>query len=290
MIYISSACVKRNKIKDSVLDLVNHGFLNIELSGGSEKYNNLESDLLKLQDKYSINYLCHNYFPPPTEHFVLNLASLNDDVFQKSYNHIKGSIKLSKTLGAQKFAFHAGFFIDIKPKEIGKKITKAALFDKDKSIKKFTDAYKRLQDYAGDLNLYVENNVFSHTNYQNFKGENFFMLTNFEDYLELKDKINFNLLLDVAHLKVSTKTLGLDFLAQLNNLYVNTDYIHVSDNDSFHDINDPISVDSEFLDTFKDSKSIEKQYTLEVYSSLPKIRESHTILDRIISNSNQLKV
>lgn len=283
MIFVSSSCVRHNKIKDSVKELVNHGFFNIELSGGTQRYRNLEVDLLRLQDKHNINYQCHNYFPPPAEHFVLNLASLNNDVFHKSYNHIKDSIKLSKSLGAQKFAFHAGFFIDIKPKEIGKKITKAALFDKDKSIKKFTDAYKKLQDYAGDIDLYIENNVFSHTNYQNFKGENFFMLTNFDDFLELKEKINFNLLLDVAHLKVSSKSLGLEFLSQLNNLLNNTDYIHVSDNDSLHDNNDPISSDSDFLGAFEDLNYGSISYTLEVYDSISKIRESHNILEKIIN-------
>jgi len=33
VIFVSSACVKKSRIKDSVLALVNDGFKNIELSG-----------------------------------------------------------------------------------------------------------------------------------------------------------------------------------------------------------------------------------------------------------------
>jgi hypothetical protein len=35
MIYISSSCVKHNKISDSIEELVRNGFHNIELSGGT---------------------------------------------------------------------------------------------------------------------------------------------------------------------------------------------------------------------------------------------------------------
>mgnify|MGYP000386139580 CR=1 FL=1 len=141
-----------------------------------------------------------------------------------------------------------------------------------------------MQDYAGDLNLFIENNVYSDSNYQNFDGKNIFMLTNFEDYLELKDKIDFYFLLDVAHLKVSCKTLGLEFLPQLESLFSKTDYIHVSDNDNLHDSNDSISLKSSFLDTFKTHNSDLKTYTLEVYSSIEEIKDSYNLLTRIINS------
>jgi sugar phosphate isomerase/epimerase len=286
MIYVSSSSVRNNKISDSIEELTSNGFFNIELSGGTNLYENIERDLLDLQQKYGLNYLCHNYFPPPIDHFVLNLASLNDDVFTKSFSHIEESIRLSKILGAPNFAFHAGFFIHVEPKEIGKKISKSLLFDKTKSIQRFIDSYQKLQDYAGDLKLYIENNVYSSSNFTSFSGEDIFMLTNLEDYDELKSKVDFNFLLDVAHLKVSCKTLDLDFLPQLNNLYNLTDYIHVSDNDNLHDNNDPISLESEFIDTFKNETNNKKTYTLEVYSSIDKIRESYDLLEKTIGSTD----
>ena len=71
MIFVSSACLRNKKIKDSVKELADNGFTNIELSGGTEYYDNFEVDLLNLKKDYNLNYQCHNYFPPPKNHFVL---------------------------------------------------------------------------------------------------------------------------------------------------------------------------------------------------------------------------
>ena len=98
MIFVSSSCIKNKLIKSSVEELAINGFKNIELSGGTEYYDNFENDLLDLKDKYSLNYRCHNYFPPPKKHFVLNLASLDNISFNNSFEHLKNVISLSKNL------------------------------------------------------------------------------------------------------------------------------------------------------------------------------------------------
>ncbi len=87
MINVSSACLEHEKIKDSVKELAENGFLNIELSGGTKYYEGYEEDLLRLQEEYNLNYIVHNYFPPPRQDFILNLASLNDDIYQKTQKH-----------------------------------------------------------------------------------------------------------------------------------------------------------------------------------------------------------
>lgn len=282
MIYVSSSCVKHNKIKDSVQELVDNGFKNIELSGGTQYYDGFEDDLLELKNKYTLNYICHNYFPPPKKHFVLNLASLNENIYTNSFEHIKKAIKLSKKLGAKKLGFHAGFFIDIKVSEIGKKISKASLYDKNKAIQKFCKGFNELKQFAGDLNLYIENNVFSSTNYQTYKGENFFMLTNSYDYNKLKEEINLNLLLDVAHLKVSSRTLGLNFESELSTMLKNSNYIHISDNDGLHDLNNSLTKDSELINLLKNTDLTNKDFTLEIYDSINKIQDTYEILYEVI--------
>lgn len=282
MIYISSSCVKHKKIKDSVQELVNNGFKNIELSGGTEHYDGFEDDLLELKEKYNLNYVCHNYFPPPKEHIVLNLASLNNEIYEKTFNHLIKAIALSKKLGAKKFGFHAGFFIDIKVSEIGKKISKNNLFDKDKAVQKFCDGFEKLQNIAGELNLYIENNVFSSTNFNTYEGENLFMLTNYDEYKELKKEIDFNLLLDVAHLKVSSKTLGLNFEDEFKKMVAVSDYIHISDNDALHDLNYKLEKDSKLLEILKQQNFKNKDFTLEIYDEMNAIKETYKILQEVI--------
>lgn len=282
MIYISSSCVKNKTIKESVQELVENGFRNIELSGGTEYYDSFEDDLLNLQKKYDLNYICHNYFPPPKEHFVLNLASLDDEVYDKTFEHLNNAIELSKKLGAKKFGFHAGFFIDIKVSEIGKKISKVNLFDKNKSIQRFCDGFSELQKLVDGLELYIENNVFSSINAKTYENDNLFMLTNSSEYQELKNMIDFNLLLDVAHLKVSSKTLGLDFEEELSYMITQSDYIHISDNDALHDLNHKLQKNSILVEMLGQHNLKNKNFTLEIYDDMNAIKETYKILQEVI--------
>ncbi len=284
MIYISSFCVKHKHIKNSVEELVDNGFKNIELSGGTEYYDDLEKDLLYLKEKYNLNYLCHNYFPPPKEHFVLNLASLNNEVYNKTMTHLKSSIELSKKLGIPKFGFHAGFFIDIKVEEIGKKITYGNMFNKDVSIQRFCDGFNKLKSFAGSLKLYLENNAFSLTNAKTYKNKNIVMLTNYEEYQKLKTKINFELLLDIAHLKVSNNTQNLNFSVEFTNMINASNYIHISDNDALNDLNNGLQQDSDLIELLEKVDLKGKDFTIEVYDNMKHIIESYNILRGVYSD------
>lgn len=278
MIYVSSSCIRNKKIKDSVKELAENGFQNIELSGGTQHYNNIESDLLKLKEKYNLNYRCHNYFPPPKNDFVLNLASLNDEIYEKTFSHLLKSIELSKKLDAKKFGFHAGFFIDVSLNEIGKKIAKKTVFDKEKAIARFCNGYEELKKNSYGINLYIENNVFSSSNYKTYEGENLFMMTTYKEYLELTKKIDFNLLLDVAHLKVSANSLRLDFDNEFTAMIKQSDYIHISDNDGLHDLNNTLEKNSCLAKALKKQNLISKDLTLEIYGNLEESKKTYNIL------------
>jgi sugar phosphate isomerase/epimerase len=283
MIFVSSSCVKHKSIKESVQDLAKNGFKNIELSGGTKYYENLEKDLLELKYKYNLSYRCHNYFPPPKIPFVLNLASLNDETFQKSFHHLEEVIALSERLGADKFGFHAGFFIDIKLDEIGKKLSKDKLFDQEKAIERFCKSYEIIKKKTKKVSLYIENNVFSKTNAMTYKNKNPFMMTNFNDYKTLKKKIDFNLLLDVAHLKVSVNTLKLNFEEEFTNMIRECKYFHISDNDGLHDTNNELTESSNLFTILKKSDIKDKDFTLEIYDGMRAIKNSYNVLSKVIS-------
>src|SRR5207244_12079671 len=61
-------------------------------------------------------YLVHNYCPPPSTPFVLNLASSDPAVLDKSVGHCRRAIDLSAALGARVYAAHAGFAVDLEPR------------------------------------------------------------------------------------------------------------------------------------------------------------------------------
>ena len=284
MIYISSSCVKANKIYESVKILAENGFTNIELSGGTILYDDLESDLLQLQDQFNLNYLCHNYFPPPEHAFVLNLASLDDEIYSLSFQHLLNSINLSHRLGAKKFAFHAGFLINIPINQIGKSIRSQNLFNREEATLRFKQGVEKLIEHSHKigLQLYIENNVLSQTNYTNFNETNPFLFTSSNSLADIS--INgIQPLIDFAHLKVSCTVLGLDLKVELSNLILKTDYIHLSDNDGVSDQNKEILPSSDLYKLLSKADLSGKVITLEIYDSLAKIKASENNLKTFLS-------
>lgn len=280
MIYISSSCIKSDNIIDILNVLTSKGIYNIELSGGTNFYNELENQLIDFVQKNKINVRLHNYFPPPKEDFVINIASLNTEIYEKSISHCLNSIRLSKKLGADRYSIHAGFLIDPGVKEIGigNGLKKKELYDINLATKKMISSIKLFNEEAGnDLKIYIENNVLSKSNYDKYHN-NPLMLTTRSDYENLSKNINFNLLLDVAHLKVSSNVLGRNFREDLDFLFDKTDYLHLSSNDSLEDTNNNILSDKNLVEFLKSKDLKKKTLTLEVYEEIDDIIKDYNFL------------
>ena len=286
MIYISTSCVRNKTIPESVEELALAGFKNLELSGGTAYYDHktIISDLLDLKKKYNLNYLLHNYFPPPKKDFVLNLASLNKEINALSLSHIIESIDMSVALGAKYFGFHAGFFLDIDTSEIGKKITTEAYKNIEEAEELFYKNYATIKKYADTkgIEIFIENNVYSSSNFEKYGNENPLMLMTDEDYVKMNEHIPFNLLLDVAHLKVSCNTLNKDFTQELINLSCNSKYIHISDNNSLEDSNKYVNKESVLFEQLHGIDLKNKIITLEIYEPIEKIKESYELISTLI--------
>jgi sugar phosphate isomerase/epimerase len=273
MIYVSSSCIKTKNIEEAVESLASEGILNIELSGGSSYDENIINTLVRLKERYKLNLMAHNYFPPPKEDFVLNLASLNDDIYHRSMEHYKKAIEVSMAIDSDSFGMHAGFYINISTDRLGKRIKKSELFNKEKARERFCKGFDELKILAQGVDLYIENNVFSYVNYQEYPESNPFMLTCYKEYKELSKMIDFNLLLDVAHLKVSAHTLELNFKNELKNMAKVSKYWHLSDNNNLADENKGFQED--MMQSLKDLPFRPKQATIEVYEDISIISKSY---------------
>lgn len=281
MLYISSACIKRRTIKESVEELARGGFANIELSGGTDYYADYKKDLLALKRSYGLNYVVHNYFPPPREHFILNLASLDDEVYNRSIDHCLQALLLCRELGSEKFGLHAGYFIDFSAQQIGKEITANSRYDRGKAVGRFCEGLGRIKKAAAGVQVYVENNVLSSSNTKSLGLDALMMMDN-AGYRELKKVADFKLLLDVAHLRVSALSLGFDFEEELNKMLPESDYVHVSDNDGLHDQSRCFSEESAVLSALKGHDFAGKTITSETYGSVSEVRMSQSILTKAL--------
>lgn len=282
MIYVSSACIPSTDIEVAVRTLVNEGFNNIELSGGTEYNKNSLPLLLSLKKELKVNFLCHNYFPIPKLPFVLNLASLDKEVATLSLEHCKRAIDFSKTLQGSKYAFHAGFLLNIPLNQVGKKITNSNLFDEKLAYETFHENLETIKKYnSGKVKLYIENNVLSKDNSKEFYPYNPFFFTSKENFKKINTLDTFLPLLDVAHLKVSCNSLNLNFEKELEYFFNKTDYIHISDNNSLVDSNNGMVEGSALHKALEKVWNEKKFVTLEVYSGLKDLHETHAIVKKL---------
>lgn len=277
MIYISTGHFQKQSTVESVSLLAQNGFKNIELSAGRYEAS-LPEGLQQLKRQYGLDFICHNYFPVSSSPFVLNMASLDDDIFLRTIEFFKEIIRLSRELGAVKFGFHAGFFYDISVREIGRMLKKTKLYDRRKCLDRFCEGYQEIKKAAGEIKIYIENNVISAANLREFGGENPLMLSSASDYAELKAKVDFNLLLDLGHLKVSAHSLKNEFEKEARILLEKSDYIHLSDNDGLLDAHRGLAFGSAMYKFLKTIDLKGKTITLECVDNVSLIRESYNLI------------
>jgi sugar phosphate isomerase/epimerase len=268
MIYISTGGFNQKSVIEVIKLLSKNNINAFELSGGIYT-DNLESKLKILSSEFE--FTVHNYFPPPQKPFVLNLASLNENIYQESLNHIKKSIKLASLINSPFYSFHAGFLIDPKVKELGKTIKSNNLYDRDKCLERFIYSIKLLSKYASryQIKLLVENNVITKSNLTKFES-NPLLMTDIKSTREIIKNFDDNLffLVDVAHLKVSANTLNFDACEYLEVFKNKIGGYHLSDNNGLVDSNKEISDSSWFWPYLRNDLNY---YTLEVYDHNPNV-------------------
>ena len=78
------------------------------------------------------------------------------------------------------------------------------------------DGYNLLKKYnKNKVKIFLENNVITKKNLKEYKA-NPLLLTSYSDYKHLSKNFKFELLLDLDHLKVSSKTLKKKFDTEIN--------------------------------------------------------------------------
>lgn len=282
VVFVSTGGFSKSSAADTAEEFSGNMISAVELSGGQ-----YSPDLITRLETLSkkIHFRVHNYFPPPKVPFVFNLASGNPDIANKSIEHVRNSINIANQLGSSVYSFHAGFLIDPQVNELGKKIGKRQLSDRDEAMDRFIARIKILAAEAELTNskLLIENNVLSATNLKSF-GENPLLLTS-PDEIEMIMKVmpkNVELLLDVAHLKVSARSLGFSPEEAHRQLLPYIDAYHLSDNDGTEDSNMPFDESAWF---WKDLKTNLDYYSVEVYRApTEKLRAQQVLVEKMLND------
>ena len=285
MIFISTGGFKSEKSINTINKLMKKGIYDIELSGGEYEVDQIKKIISEKKLHKSLNLQVHNYFPPPRTPFVFNLGSLDKEISKISMNHALNSIKLASRLKSKYYSFHAGFLLDPKDKELGKKIKKRETYNREIAKNIFIERVNTLAKFAETKNitLLIENNVLSLNNFQEFK-ENILLMVDESECTEIMHRVrnNVKMLVDVAHLKVSSNSLNFDRISFLKKLDKWIFAYHLSDNNGKSDSNEKIRLDSWFWPYIKNNLDY---YSIEVYGEGPEeLVKQKELTQRMIYN------
>lgn len=260
-IYISSLAFFGSTPENMIREARENDFA-IEFSSGLP----FRDDMEEIYHQAEIKKIPHNYFPAPKVPFVLNLASKDQQIRERSIEHCIQGLRISKKSGAPFFSAHAGFCIDPNPADLGNQLAINGDFDIDYHKSLFLKSIQEILKKAHQLetDFLIENNVIASFNLTN-EGRNPLLCCDSNEitwlFKEITDK-RFGLLLDTAHLKVSSVTLNVDLNQEINAISRLIRALHHSDNDGIRDTNLPITENYWFLQYMKQYQSI--PHVLEV--------------------------
>ncbi len=290
-VFVSTSGFGKRDIKEIINECAEHGIHNIELSSLSHYNDDIKQFLLDCYKSRNFRFLVHNYSPPPEVPFVLNLASKDRDILDRSLEHCYNAIDLNHEFDSPFYSVHCGFSFYAEPEHLGNNLTDLPRFSLEKAEDIFIDSLRKLGDYAQTkgMKLAIENNVCAPFNL--IDGQNKLLLgvtaEEIKRYISKAEQDNLRVLMDVAHLKVSAKSLGFDPYDSINSLSPYIAGFHLSDNDGNADTNSAITNESWFWGPLRDTWNEDIALILEVKNLTPTfIKEQFSIIKSCLFSDN----
>ena len=280
-IYISSGSFQSGDL-GAIVSICSKHTLKLELSSGFTCNPDFLNQLNEITSNAS-QYLVHNYFPPPPQPFVLNLASERRELLDASLRLCRQAIDLCSVLHSPFYSVHAGFALNLEPGDLGNPLLQRKRsqnsINRNTALDIFAASVMKLSKYAQErgVELLVENNVTT-AEIIDVNGESPLLLSRPDEIRCFFDNCcsrNVGLLLDVAHAKVSAKAFKLQPELFFELLGPHIKALHLSDNDGLRDSNRPFGRDAwfaPFLPAYAARPMVLEVYGLEVDNILAQKR------------------
>ena len=256
LLYVSSTFFPDQSRIGDVLGLCEReGLLRIEL-GSNHSY---DPDPVGAVTPFNCTYLVHNYFPAPEESFVLNIASLDDTVYQCSMDHVYHAIEYCERINAPLYTFHPGFLTDPDGSNtdsleydfrfVNKRLN---LTNYEKAFGRIVDAVSRIVPYARDCGIRVA----VETQGSVTKKEHLLMQRpeEYRKFFGLFSPKDIGINLNIGHLKLASNAFGFG-IADFVNLV--SEYIvamELSHNDGEQDEHRPLMPGEWYWEIINDSR------------------------------------
>jgi len=286
-IYNSTSGFGNKKLEHILNTCTENGLVNLEL-GSNIAYSEDNIDLLFRFKDTSVKFLIHNYFPPPRQNFVLNLASNDKEIRSQSMAHCREAIDLCFQLQIPFYSVHAGFAFHAASQHLGKAHLQINLprIPYKKAYSNFVESIAELADYASlrGIKLAVENNVVTVFNLEDGANNVLLLADAKEARIFYKDVSSKNLfyLIDLGHLKISSFSLGFGRYDYLEEVIPYTIAFHVNDNNSEIDQHEGFDESVWFRDIVANNP--DKTFIIEVSDvEIAEISYCYRVLERMLS-------
>jgi sugar phosphate isomerase/epimerase len=245
--YVSTSCLKNGSDIFKVLDIYSEiGISKVEL-GCVHKH--IPDSQLRRIKQYGLDFLCHNYFPPPEEPLVINLSTQNQDLMKRIKEQIRHSIDFCHEMGIDLFTFHAGYRAE--PDFNLRYASPVHVIPYEQAFMTFAEALAEVNEYAlkQGVRIGVENHVISGGSF--IDGQNPYCILyssqEFERLWSLVPSSNLGMLLDLGHLKSTAFWMNLDKNDFIEKIKGKVLAFHVHDNGGRADDHRMVEKDSWFL-------------------------------------------
>ena len=253
-----------SRATDVIELMVARGITRIEI-GSIHAY---EPDLIERLSTVPAEFLVHNYFPPPAEPFVVNLASLDDRIRERSIQHARASLTLCARVGAPIYTVHPGFLSD----PVGTSSSSGNYDFRFRSsparderaraaFTRFLEAVRVLGTHAAELGVHLA----AETQGSISNSHQLLLQTpdEFEEFLAGTADLPVGLNLNLAHLSLAAGAFGFDRAGAMKRLAPRIIAMEVSHNDGEQDEHRPLKADAWYWSVVSDPRSLHVPVILE---------------------------
>lgn len=285
--YISSTFTKDNTPFKEVLNLLNENkIFSVEI--GSNHAFESSYDYIKSYDNF--NFLVHNYFPIPKDELVINIASHNEELRERSVRHIYKSIDFCNQIDSKLYTFHPGFLTDPEGSNLlssnydfqwDNKLLRNANYEK--STKNMYLSLDKIVKYASERGISI-----SIETEGSFNKKDHLLMQKPEEYISLMEKYSTSDLginLNIGHVLLASKAFDFnisDFINLIENYIVSFELSH---NNGLEDQHLPLEENGWYWDYIFDARFANAYKILEFRDqSIDTINKSIELFNKKESN------
>lgn len=246
-IYASTTCLCNHNYQETLEVYEAAGIERVELGYCPVPQLNMDS----LVGDSSLEFVAHNYCLPTVDEFILNLASPDETIRERSIRYVCDAVAFCDGHDIPRYTFHAGFRVD---PSLSLEFPTEDIPPYNECFERFVNSLRQILSHTSeyDVNLAIENNVVTSENVvEDTPVIMFCQPDEFDQLFDIVDSDRLGILLDTGHLNVSGTTLGYDQTKAIKTLSPYVSMLHLHWNDGQNDEHRPSKAGDTSIALFK---------------------------------------